>query len=224
MIVVLPSDRFLLLASASPRREELLRHFGLEFHCLVATGVDESAVTGEASHVVKTLALAKAEWSRDRFFETDKERARGKSVWVIGSDTVVSRDGEVIGKPRDEADACRTLQGLSGRSHEVISGVAVLPPEGPARTAVEVSKVVFRELSDTEIRAYVASGDALGKAGAYGIQTGGRELVEGFRGCYFSIVGLPVRKTFEMLELPLPDCECAGHALQRGKRGCSLFP
>lgn len=213
------SNRLNVLASASPRRKELLLQCGLEFHCLPAE-IDESRAEGDAAMVAGGLSVTKARWSYEKILETDFQEAHAHELWVIGSDTVVAFEGSVIGKPADEDDACRILRTLSGCTHQVVSGVAVLTPDGEVRQTVEMSSVVFRELSTDEIELYVASGDAMGKAGAYGIQSGGASLVEGFMGCYYNIVGLPLRQTFEMLDLPPPNCGCHEHGLQIGDRGC----
>lgn len=117
---------------------------------------------------------------------------------VIGSDTVVVLDGRVLGKPRDVDDARAMLRALSGRTHEVMTGVCVLA-DGEEHTFVEVARVTFYELADDEIDAYVASGEPLDKAGAYGIQGLGRLLVRGMEGDYYAVVGLPIARLVRLL-------------------------
>lgn len=213
------SNRLLVLASASPRRRDLLHQYGLDFHCLPAD-IDERQVTGDAALVACTLSALKARWVYEKVMETNFENAHTSELWILGSDTVVAFRGDVIGKPADDEDARRILGVLSGNVHQVVSGVSVVTPDGEVRQTVEMSSVMFRTLTEEEIAAYVASGDAEGKSGAYGIQSGGASLIEGFEGCYFNIVGLPIRQTFDMLELPAPDCGCECHRLQLGDRGC----
>jgi septum formation protein len=211
------NSRTLILASASPRRQRLLSEWGIPFKVLPPVGVDESRIEGEAVAVARTLAREKALWSRRQAI------VRGgcaKTLWVLACDTVVAFGGDILGKPADPTDARQILRRLSGNSHEVISGVAVILPDGSLRSACEVSQVSFKDLSPPTIDRYVDSGDALGKAGAYGIQSGGRALVAGFTGCYYNIVGLPMRLTLRFLDLPPPDCDCATHPLQRGEPGC----
>jgi septum formation protein len=118
---------------------------------------------------------------------------------VIGADTVVVLDGKVLGKPRDAADAVRMLQSLSGKTHQVMTGVCVLKGER-VLTHTEVTEVTFRPLSDREIRNYVATKEPMDKAGAYGVQGGAARFVEGIRGDYFNVVGLPVCRLGLMLE------------------------
>lgn len=213
----------IVLASASPRRREILTSLGLEFRVEAPEGVDESLATGAPADFCRELALAKAWWVASRLLTPGI---------VIGCDTIVAvRDAEdddnraaaehILGKPVDDDDARRTIRLLSGRSHRVLSGVAVHGPGG-FRVAVETSEVVFRDLADAEIDAYIATGDHRGKAGAYGIQSEGRKLIAGFRGCYYNIVGLPWRRLAELLPAGLlpAACDCANHRLQRGTPGC----
>ncbi len=206
----------LVLASASPRRIELLARWGVDCRVVPATGVDESHVTGDARTVAETLAAAKARWTHRRLVDDGEEITR---LRVIGADTVVALDGDVLGKPADATDARRMLRRLSGRTHEVITGVAVITPPGRITVESESSPVRFRELEDSEIDAYVASGAAQGKAGAYGIQDAGAALIAGFEGCYYTIVGLPMRRTLRLLGIEC-DCDCATHPLCRGGEGC----
>jgi septum formation protein len=205
--------RDLILASASPRRQALLREFGLVYRIVPPAGFDENLDERRPEVLVEHLAEGKAAWSRRRALATGDVTA---ATWVLGADTVVVFEGEVLGKPDDTKHAAQMLARLAGRTHEVHSGVAVLRPDGTSTRGVVASRVTFKDLGRDAIARYVATGDPLGKAGAYGIQSEGRTLVAGFEGCYYNIVGLPVRLTFQLLELPLPACDCARHALQRG--------
>ena len=212
-------DRAILLASASPRRLSLLTEWRIEFRARPATGVDESAAQGPATAVVRELAMAKAEWSRA---EELAEGAAESGLWVLGADTVVTVDDKVLGKPDDDGHARAMLRRLSGRPHEVVTAVAVIPPSGTVGVELESATVFFRDLSDAEIDAYVASGDARGKAGAYGIQSAGGGLVAGFEGCYYTIVGLPMRLVLRMLKIDGAGCDCGERAGQRGVTGCGM--
>lgn len=171
----------IILASSSPRRKELLTTAGVEFEIHVRE-VDESVPEGTlpADAAVMT-ATKKAEAVASKF--TD-------SV-VIGADTIVVCDGKILGKPRSTDDAAHMLRMLSGREHEVITGVCLIKGE-EIRNFAKISKVRFYALTDDEINAYVATGESMDKAGAYGIQGLGCTLVESIEGDYFNIVGLPV--------------------------------
>jgi septum formation protein len=180
----------LVLASGSPRRRALLRRLGRPFR-VVVPDVDERALPGEdpARHV-RRLALAKA-------------RAVARRVpagLVLGADTVVALDGRILGKPRDARDAVLMLSLLSGRTHEVLTGVALVA--GGARrgpTAVVRTRVTMRPLRAGEIRDYVAGGEPLDKAGAYAIQGGARRFVERVEGSRTNVVGLPLERLEGML-------------------------
>ena len=197
----------LLLASGSPRRYELLASLGVTFEVRPAD-VDETVRVGESSvDLVRRLALDKAQAGLDRAPEAD--------VVVLGSDTVVVLDGEVLGKPADPADARRMLRALSGRSHEVLTGVAVASRRTPAgrpaedvalapavAVAVEVgaAQVTFARLSDEDIDAYVATGEPMDKAGAYGIQGYGATIVCRIEGDYFAVMGLSLVRLVELMQ------------------------
>ena len=169
----------LILASQSPRRQELLKLLGLPFTVRVAD-IDETLGTCAPEEAVAQLSRKKAEAVR-----------RSADELVIGADTVVVLDGKVLGKPSDETDAFRMLRSLSGRRHQVMTGVTVL--QGDRCTSVtEVTEVSFRPLSDGDILSYIATGDPMDKAGSYGIQNGGALFVDGIHGDYFNVVGLPV--------------------------------
>jgi septum formation protein len=180
----------IILASNSPRRRELLTQIGLIF-TVAPVDVDESVLTGEAPEACASrLALDKAHAAG---------RRSGEDI-VIAADTIVVVDGAVLGKPADAADARRMLERLSGKEHAVITGLAVLDAaSGRSIVRTSVTKVVFRDLSQREIDAYVATGEPLDKAGAYGIQERGALLVERIEGCYSNVVGLPLSLLGEML-------------------------
>ncbi len=173
-------DRKLILASASPRRRELLDNAGIVFLVRVAA-VDERRGEGEtAVEYVRRLA----EW---------KARAvpRETDEWVLGADTTVVVDEHVLEKPADAADARRMLGLLAGRSHEVITGICLVGPEGMVVDHA-VTRVWFTAMTAAEIEEYVATGEPFDKAGGYGIQGRASRFVERIEGCYFNVVGLPV--------------------------------
>ena len=172
----------IVLASQSPRRRELLGKMGLEF-TTKAPEIDETALSGlPARQLVEALSREKALWAA---------RQEDPEAIVIGSDTVVVRDGEILGKPASPAQAEEMLASLSGRSHEVCTGVTVCQGDRVV-SQVEVTQVTFRHLTPQEIARYVCTGEPMDKAGAYGIQGLGALLVEGIQGDYSAVVGLPV--------------------------------
>jgi len=178
----------LILASASPRRRELFALLGLPYRA-TAAAVDETIGEGEPpEHGVARLARAKAVTLA----------VRHPDALVIGCDTVVALEGEVLGKPADEEEARAMLLRLRGRDHTVYTGVAVM---GKGRGAVQVARttVWMREYSDAEIAAYVATRDSLDKAGAYAIQHPGFRPVAAWEGCYANVVGLPLCHLVRML-------------------------
>ena len=177
----------LVLASASPRRAELLTQIGAEFSVQPAD-VDESVWPGEtAGAYVQRLA-------RDKALAV----AAGSDALVLGSDTSVVLDGTILGKPADAQDARETLARLSGREHQVMTAVA-LAWGGDCQVRLVVTDVLFRQLSAREIDAYVASGEPMDKAGSYGIQGLGGIFVKQLRGSYSAVVGLPLQETAELL-------------------------
>ena len=173
----------IILASASPRRQSLLRQLGLGFR-VYEPSVDEAGEAGEdpASHV-RRVALAKA-----------RAAAREcKAGVIIAADTLVVVDGQRLGKPASDEQAAAMLQRLAGREHRVVTAVAVMDAaSGRTETAVESTRVWFRPLDPEEIQRYVATGEPRDKAGAYGIQGLGAVFVERIEGCYFAVVGLPL--------------------------------
>lgn len=170
-----------ILASASPRRRELLRLVGIE-HVVIPADIDETYLPGEqpASHAER-LAREKA-----------RALTRPDAV-VIGSDTIVVVDGDVLGKPRDRDHAAAMLRRLSGRAHVVMTGVAVAWG-GRIASAVEEVGVTFRRLTDDEIHRYIETGEPMDKAGAYGIQGFGATIVERVDGDYFAVMGLALNR------------------------------
>mgnify|MGYP002771472552 CR=1 FL=1 len=186
----------IVLASQSPRRKELLGRMGLEF-VTQASKIDESAFDGLAAReLVATLSREKAQWIA---------RQLDGETLVIGADTVVVRDGAALGKPKDAEDAVAMLLSLSGRDHQVCTGVTVCRGDR-VLTQVEETQVTFRDLTETEVRQYVSTGEPMDKAGAYGIQGLGGLLVEGIRGDYSNVVGLPVCCLGQMLKDFGVDC------------------
>ncbi len=187
--------RPLVLASASPRRAELLRQVGIAFEVRVSQVAEEGGVPGADPAEIAELH------ARQKALEV---AAGAPGRLVLGADTVVVLDGRVLGKPRDADEARAVLRALSGRTHEVITGVALalLTSAEPDLVAQEHvrTQVTFRELGEAEIEAYVTSGEPMDKAGAYGIQGQGALLVKEIRGCYSNVVGLPLSRTWEMLE------------------------
>ena len=180
----------LTLASRSPRRAEILRAAGWPFEA-VAADIDESVQVGEdAISYVKRLALTKAQTVAPNV----------TAGLILGADTTVLVDGEMLGQPVDDEDAGRMLKLLSGKWHEVLTGVALIRLGDAASALVdhETTRVRFAEMSGEEIDWYISTGEPRGKAGAYGIQGHAALFVEEIAGDYFNIVGLPVRLVYEM--------------------------
>jgi septum formation protein len=185
----------LILASASPRRRELLAACGVTFQVMPAD-IDEHPQPDEAAVVyVQRLAIAKVQAIGERVLD----------AIILGADTIVTRDGLLLGKPQSEDDARRMLSHLSSQWHEVLTGVAVLSPMRPDRRtgqcAVEVvsSRVLMRQFSTPTIEWYLATGEPLDKAGAYAVQGLGAALVERVEGSYTNVVGLPLTETLLLL-------------------------
>lgn len=184
-----------ILASGSPRRKEILSHLGLHF-TVVCADVEETSDEHDAcrlveqlaqrkAHAVKDLLCTRGEWSQDTV--------------ILAADTVVSDpDGIILGKPHDEAEATRMLRTLSGRTHAVVSGISLIRGDRCV-TAHERTDVTFAPLTDRQIARYVASGEPMDKAGAYGLQDTAALWVTGIRGDYFNVVGLPVHRLEQTL-------------------------
>ena len=180
------------LASKSPRRAEILQAVGWPFEIMLA-GIDEARRPSEAAdNYVKRLAREKAMAIMDRI----------DAGLVLGADTVVVVDGEILGQPKNEEDARRMLKLLSGKWHEVLTGVALIRAGEGFDSAVEYqrTRVKFAEISDEEINSYLATGEPMDKAGAYAIQGRAALFIEAIDGDYFNIVGLPIRLIYEMRE------------------------
>ena len=180
----------LVLASASPRRQELLRNAGIVFTVQPAD-IDETPLPGES-------ALAFAErLAREKALAIASVRPEDV---VLGADTVVVVDDQILGKPMDTNDAARMLRLLSGRTHQVITGVCVISPSGrDVNVASETTQVVFNDLSEEDIRGYVATGEPMDKAGAYAIQGMASRWIPRIEGDYSNVVGLPIALVRQML-------------------------
>jgi septum formation protein len=185
----MPLSHPLLLASQSPRREQILRMLGFDFEILPAH-VDETPPPGlEAADIPEALARAKA-------LEVSRQRPE---TLVLGSDTLVEIDGRILGKPADAAEAVSMLQWLNGRAHRVYTGVALARAGVVLESATERTEVTFALRPMAEIEAYVRGGEPMDKAGSYAIQGRGAFLVEKIDGCFFNVMGLPVQKTLRLL-------------------------
>jgi septum formation protein len=183
----------IVLASASPRRAQILRDAGIPF-TVQPTETDETQKRGEGvQEMVRRLAEAKARAAAAARRETE-------AAIVIGADTAVDIDGSVLGKPLSADAAREMLRRLGGQTHTVWTAVALLSlPDNSLRRGLERTEVRFAPLTEAEIDAYVCSGEPLDKAGAYGIQGVGGRFVEAIEGCYFNVVGLPLARTYRML-------------------------
>jgi septum formation protein len=181
----------LVLASASPRRKELLHMLGLsDLLVLPAKGEEKTKAGLSPAEAVCVLSRQKAR---------EVAAAAEPDALILAADTIVAVDGEILGKPADETEAFSMLSRLSGRAHEVFTGVTLLRGD-LEETAVERTEVRFRALSPAEIRAYIATGEPMDKAGAYGAQGRGSLFVEGISGDFFNVVGLPLCRLSKMLE------------------------
>ncbi len=204
----------IILASASPRRKELLTQIGIPFSVQVSTCEEQISSTMPAD-VVCELSRQKAEdvWQQlcgkaqqdisHQTTENGSVTADTEHYLVIGADTVVAYAGEILGKPKDEADACRMLKMLSGNVHEVFTGVTFCFEKGGERrvhTFYERTEVTFYPMTDEEIAAYVDTKDPLDKAGAYGIQGSCAAYIKGIRGDYNNVVGLPIGRLYQELK------------------------
>ena len=198
----------IILGSASPRRRELLEQIGLEFEIVVSDAREHYKST-RPEEIVRELALMKAEHVAKEVERREKERAEQASipgldtgeahlrnVVILGADTIVVRDGQILGKPSDEEAAFSMLKSLQGRMHQVYTGVAVLDFDGSGslRTIghAEETKVYVHEMTDEEIRRYIAAGESMDKAGAYGVQGRFAAFIDRIEGDYYNVVGLPV--------------------------------
>lgn len=174
----------MILASASPRRKELLSYIADDFRVIPAKGEETIPDGASADEAVSILSRQKAE----EIYKTYKNEI------IIAADTVVSADGRILGKPRSEQDAFEILSALSGRTHTVYTGVCVISEKGERSLFTEKTEVTFYPLSEEEIRGYIATGDPMDKAGAYGIQEKGAFLVKGITGDFYNVMGLPIAR------------------------------
>jgi septum formation protein len=184
-----------ILASASPRRRELLMMAGIDFR-VEAADIDESVQPGEApATYVQRLAVEKAQAVWARYKSGDDS---GDPITVLGADTTVVCDGELLGKPVDQADARRMLRALAGRTHQVLTGVAAITRKATV-SEVEITQVFFDLIGEEELVRYLASGEPMDKAGAYGIQGYAARWIPRIEGCYFNVVGLPLARTMAVM-------------------------
>lgn len=185
----------IILASASPRRRELMANMGLDFRVVVSDADEESVDSSVPPGIyVQELALLKAA-------AVAKTVIDNKDAVIISADTIVVKDGKILGKPQDKEDAKRMLRLLSGSSHNVYTGFCVMRLSDAFTVCKDVStEVVFRELDDEKIERYISTGECMDKAGSYGIQGLGAMLVSHIVGDYFNVVGLPVSELANVLE------------------------
>ncbi len=184
--------RNIVLASSSPRRKDLLRQIKLPFE-IIPSEIDEniSELTGTPAQKAEQLAYQKAKDVSNRV----------KSGLVLGADTIVVIDDEILGKPKDSEDAFQMLKKLSGKEHEVITGICLIDIDKNIELIQHETTIVqFTELDDEKIRAYIKSGEAFDKAGSYAVQGVGAVFVKGIKGCYSNVVGLPLTRLSDMLE------------------------
>ena len=183
-----------ILASASPRRKELLGRIGIDFEVVVSEADEESVPKDIPVNLyVQELAMLKA--------AATAKQISGRDKIIISADTVVTLDGAVLGKPKDAEDAYEMLTKLSDRVHEVYTGICVLRMSDAKTVCKTVcTEVRFKQLTPEKISAYIATGEPMDKAGAYGIQAKGALLIDGINGDYFNVVGLPIATLSEVLE------------------------
>jgi len=196
MNLVLPYRPQLVLASASPRRQELIALLGLPYQIIPSLAEEDTPDEWSPVQIVEGLSLRKALAVKEQLTKPSDE-----SSIIVGSDTIVVLNGIVMGKPNDEQEAGRMLEQLAGKTHEVYTGVScVRVRDGKTVTAHRTTKVRMRSLTSEQISRYVATGEPLDKAGAYGIQEIGSLLVDSIEGCYYNVVGLPISLLANMLE------------------------
>lgn len=182
----------LILASQSPRRQELLGKLGIDFQIQVPDVDEQMDLQGDPAQQVAAVSLRKA-----RAVQAECDDV------VIAADTVVVCDGKILGKPQSPRHAAQMLRMLSGRAHQVMTGLTVLQADR-LESCTEITTVHFKPLTDGEIARYVSSGDPMDKAGAYGIQSGATMFVEGIEGDYFNVVGLPLCRLYKVLQKVAP--------------------
>jgi len=182
----------IILASNSPRRKELLEQVGIEFE-IMSSDVDEITDKTAPADVVMDLSRIKAE----------AVARNNKGVVVLAADTVVAYNGQILGKPKDEDDAFKMLKLLSGKAHQVFTGVTIVDEAGESNSFFESTDVLMYENSDELIKKYIATGEPMDKAGAYGIQGKGAVLVKEIKGDYNNVVGLPLSRVCKELNFEL---------------------
>ena len=195
----------LILASASPRRAEILRSLGIPFE-VRPVDIDESPLPGETAEAA-AARLASEKAARAAHAQPD--------AWVLAADTLVFLDGAILGKPRDDDDAAAMLRRLAGREHGVVTAVSLRRGEAPARGIAEVSRVRFGPLDEAEIAWYVATGEPRDKAGAYGVQGLGARFIEEIHGSFTNVMGLPARAVYRLLRAS-PDPALSALSLASG--------
>lgn len=206
----------IILGSASPRRKELLEQIGIEFE-IVVSSKEEHFESTEPEEIVKELALMKAENVAEELVQRENDcieeisashdgamRKYLQNVVILGADTIVVRDGEILGKPFDEEAAFHMLESLQGRAHQVYTGVAVLDFDGNGerQTIVhaEETKVYVHEMTKEEISRYLATGESMDKAGAYGVQGRFAAYIDRIEGDYYNVVGLPAAYVYQKIK------------------------
>lgn len=185
-------NKKIILASGSPRRKELLTSLGLEFEVIKSDFEEDIENKIFSNELIINLAEEKVK---------DVAKKTKKPSIIIGADTVVIIDNEILGKPLNEQDSFNMLKKLSNRTHKVVTAIAIFDTEkNKMESEAVTSKVTFKELSDDEIKKYIKTGEPMDKAGSYGIQAYGGLFVNDINGCYFNIVGLSIHKLGEMLK------------------------
>jgi septum formation protein len=195
----------LVLASASPRRAEILRSLGIPF-TVRPVEIPEDPLPGETAEAAAARLAAEKAAAAAR---------RDPEAWVLAADTLVFLDGAILGKPRDDEESAAMLRRLAGREHGVVTAVHLRRGEGPSRGVAELSRVRFAPLDESEIAWYVASGEPRDKAGAYGVQGLGARFIEEIHGSFTNVMGLPARSVYRLLRA-CPDPALALLALSSG--------
>jgi septum formation protein len=187
-------NRRVILASASPRRREILGEMGIKFTVITADTDEQCDERDPAA-----FAMFLAEKKGQAVYRLLADRGESSDAFIISADTVVVCDGKILGKPRDRQDAIDMLSMLRDREHEVVTGIAVTV-DGVSYSDASVTKVRVDEISDSDIEEYVDTKDPMDKAGAYGIQGGFSKWISGIDGCYFGVVGLPTNKMNRLIK------------------------
>jgi septum formation protein len=206
----------IILASASPRRQELLSMLGVEFTVLVSTFEEHKEVDQTLSPA--ELVMATAQGKAEEVFRITAVQAETADDLVLGADTIVVLKGRCLGKPTSQEEARRMLQALSGRWHQVFTGIAI-KHRSKSVTACERTKVHFRSLTDREIDAYISTGEPMDKAGAYGIQGIGAIFIDRIEGCFYNVMGLPVPRLALLLQeygITLPEVKTIVRSSHQG--------